>query len=69
VIDADIADACLEAGPTVDQRGVQRPQDGDSNGSTICDVGAVEVPEPGSALLSYGALLALALLAGFRRNA
>jgi CSLREA domain-containing protein len=32
--------------PLVDQRGFFRPADGDANGSAICDVGAVEVPEP-----------------------
>jgi hypothetical protein len=31
-----------------DQRGVSRPRDGDGDGFTRCDVGAVEVPEPGA---------------------
>lgn len=26
----------------VDQRGVKRPQDGNGNGTSICDIGAVE---------------------------
>jgi hypothetical protein len=31
--------------PVRDQRGVPRPLDGDQNGSFLCDVGSVEVPE------------------------
>lgn len=38
-IDLALAEAC----PTADQRGVTRPQDGDDDGTTACDVGAVEV--------------------------
>lgn len=50
----------------VDQRGLPRPLDGDANGSAICDVGAVEVPEPGLAVaLAAGAL---ALRRGGRRR-
>jgi CSLREA domain-containing protein len=33
--------------PALDQRGFPRPGDGDMNGSFVCDVGAVELPEPG----------------------
>lgn len=35
----------------VDQRGVKRPKDGDSNGTSICDIGSVEArpPPPSSA--------------------
>ena len=37
-IDAGANSAC----PAFDQRGVSRPQDGDGDGSAICDIGAVE---------------------------
>lgn len=30
--------------PDVDQRGVTRPQDGNDDGSAICDIGTYEVP-------------------------
>jgi hypothetical protein len=33
--------------PPADQRPSPRPRDGDNNGSSICDIGAVEIPEPG----------------------
>jgi hypothetical protein len=29
--------------PSVDQRGVTRPIDGDRNGTALCDIGAVEL--------------------------
>jgi len=38
-VDAGSNDGC----PQTDQRGVARPQDGDGNGSAICDIGAFEV--------------------------
>jgi len=48
--------------PLVDQAGGPRPLDGDGNGSSVCDIGAIEVPEPGFgvALLSGALLLARA---------
>lgn len=42
-----------------DQGGARRPRDGDANGVVACDVGALEVPEPGTAF--PGALTILAL--------
>ncbi len=39
VIDSGSNADCL----AVDQRGIARPQDGDSNGSLVCDKGAVEI--------------------------
>lgn len=41
-VDAGDNTAC----PATDQRGVARPQDGDGNGSAICDIGAYELPPP-----------------------
>lgn len=32
--------------PATDQRGIRRPQDGDWNGTAVCDLGAYEVPGP-----------------------
>lgn len=39
LIDASDSDTCTET----DQRGVKRPEDGDMDGTVICDIGAVEV--------------------------
>lgn len=60
-IDTGTSSSC----PLVDQRGVSRPQDGDGNGSSICDVGAVELPEPG---FLAGFPVAFVLLAGLSRR-
>jgi hypothetical protein len=46
----------------VDQRCVSRPRDGNEDGLGACDVGAVEVPEPGAVALGitvFGGLAAL----------
>ena len=51
--------------PEDDQRGFPRPRDGDGNGSSICDVGAVELPEPGFAA---GLFAGCALLAWLSRR-
>jgi hypothetical protein len=42
-----------------DQRGRIRPQDGNGNGTAVCDIGSVEVPEPDSFVLGAAAALAL----------
>ena len=47
--------------PHKDQRGTPRPRDGDTNGSAVCDVGAVEVPEPGLEAMLVAGVLALAI--------
>ncbi len=41
-IDSGGAASC----PSVDQRGISRPQDGDDDGSTGCDIGAFELEDP-----------------------
>lgn len=59
--------ALVDAAPSCeafDQRGEPRPQDGDGDGSPDCDVGAVELPEPGA----LGALAALGVLGALRRG-
>ena len=38
--------------PETDQRGISRPVDGNNDGSSICDIGAVEF-EPGTSQLQY----------------
>jgi CSLREA domain-containing protein len=53
--------ACREG----DQRNAPRPVDGDGNGSAICDVGAIEIPEPG---FLAGLFAGCALLAGLSRR-
>jgi CSLREA domain-containing protein len=55
LIDAGATPDCSAA----DQRGVPRPQDGDGVAGAACDLGAVEVPEPGAAVLGMTALVTL----------
>lgn len=48
-----VASPAIDAGtnkgcPKTDQRGIERPQDGDGNGSNLCDIGAYEYPASGS---------------------
>jgi hypothetical protein len=50
--------------PPLDQSGGIRPLDGDEDGTSVCDIGAMEVPEPGVGL----GLLAGCLLLGIRRH-
>ena len=53
LIDRITTDSCNP----LDQRGNPRPEDGDGDGWADCDIGAVEVPEPGfAAALAAGAL-------------
>jgi CSLREA domain-containing protein len=52
--------------PPLDQRGSPRPADGDLNGSSVCDVGAVEVPEPATVIGLLAGGLGLAGLARHR---
>ncbi|MDJ0865751.1 MAG: choice-of-anchor Q domain-containing protein [Myxococcota bacterium] len=60
-IDSGPETGCLFPGGgelAVDQRGEPRPQDGDGDGTAICDRGSVEVPEPDRGLLrGVGALV------------
>ncbi len=51
-----------------DQRGVARPRDGDGDGTAHCDLGAVEVPEPGGPAPGLAAIGALAACARRRRR-
>ena len=53
--------------PTTDQRGFPRPVDGGS-GSAICDIGAVEIPEPAFAPAIGSGLVLLAGLSARRRR-
>ena len=46
-----------------DQRGAPRPRDGDGDHAARCDVGAVEVPEPGAGATSIASWLTLGILA------
>ncbi len=49
--------------PALDQRRKDRPQDGDDDGIAHCDIGAVEVPEPGQLEGGAAAIVAIAILA------
>ncbi len=64
VIDAGAASPVC---PDFDQRGEPRPVDGDGDSIAVCDIGAVEVPEPGALASALAALLAVAKLS--RRRA
>ncbi len=57
------AGACL----ATDQRGVARPLPSSEGGVARCDMGALEMPEPGAPGLGVAALLALAAARGGRR--
>jgi hypothetical protein len=53
--------------PAADQVGALRPQDGDANGTAQCDIGAIEVPEPGPhAMLALGTVMLVCM--ADRRN-
>jgi CSLREA domain-containing protein len=58
--DSPLVDAADDARcAALDQRGVARPLDGDRSGAARCDVGALEVPEPGpwaAALAAFAVL-------------
>ncbi len=62
-IDAGDAAGCFFS----DQRGHPRPLDGDENGSAVCDVGAVEVPEPDALVQLVAGVIGLGVL-GRRRG-
>ncbi len=68
-IDAGLA-SCLDPDGTtpltMDQRGFPRPTNGDGVSGVQCDIGAIEVPEPGT---EAGILAALALATLARRRA
>ena len=64
VIDGADASECL----TDDQRGAARPIDGDESGTPECDLGAIEVPEPGFSVLFSSGILGLCVLARKRRR-
>ena len=49
-----------------DQRGELRPADGDGDGASDCDIGAVEVPEPSAAASGLASLTLLVLRVGRR---
>ena len=63
------ASPALDAGmncPLEDQRGFPRPIDYDGDLIAACDIGAVEMPEPGSTAMAVLSMMALAWL-GQRR--
>jgi CSLREA domain-containing protein len=59
-LDAALDEDC----PVLDQRGVQRPQNGDGSGAAVCDVGAFELESSVTEIptLSTGALFLLGLI-------
>ncbi|MCR9093857.1 MAG: SMP-30/gluconolactonase/LRE family protein [bacterium] len=58
LIEAADEDACTR----FDQRRGLRPVDGDTNGTPLCDLGAIEVPEPGFAIGLCAGVMALGTL-------
>ena len=64
LLDAGDDESCLG----LDQRGVERPQDGDGDGIARCDIGAVEAPEPGRRAAGAAALAASAFHAWRSRS-
>lgn len=48
----DAATCAAEPVNNLDQRGVRRPGDGNNDGNAVCDIGAFEVPSPGTRICS-----------------
>lgn len=64
VIDRGDDSACR----AFDQRGLPRPADGDGDGNAVCDIGPIELPEPGLATGGSAGLLLLGWLDRRRRR-